>query len=198
VSNEVRIFRSNAQFAAADNVYAINGTPLFTLGEMRDVSLAALQAAGKEAGSHVVKPPQSERVEGPLRIDAALALSLDADGLIAPDARAQLVVLRDLAGQYGLKRLTVHVHLRGATDSPAEKNALLDLEDVYPGALQFDRDAAGNEAAGTMSLKMASGATLQEWRGFQNAAELGTAVRKRLGPPQYAHAQAPESGEETK
>jgi hypothetical protein len=198
VSNAVRIYRSSAQLAASDNTYAVDGEPLFTFDEMRDVNLGALLAAGKEAGSRAVKPPRPEGVEGPLRIDAALALNLDADGLIVPDARAQLVVLRDLAGQYGQKRLTVHVHLRGSNVSTGEKNALRDLEDVYPGAMQFDRDAAGNESTGTIRLKMVSGAMLQEWHGFQNAAVLGTAVRDRIGPPRYAHAQKPEFREETK
>jgi hypothetical protein len=197
-STATRIYRTNAQFVAADNTYAVNAQPLFTFGEMRDASLTALQAAGEETGSRLVKMAARQHVEGPLRIDTALALDLDADELIAPGARAQLVVLRDLAGQYGQGQLSVHVHLRGAGDPAAERNALRDLEDVYPGVLHFDRDAASGKAVGTMRLENQSGDLLQEWHGFQNAAVLGSAVRERLGPPAYAHAQELGSKKETR
>jgi hypothetical protein len=168
---------------------------MFTLGDMRDVSLAALQSAGKEAGSSLSRLTPAERSETSMRIDAGVDLALDSDGLISPEARAQLVVLRDLAGQYGPNRLDVRIHLHGEVVPGLEANALRDLEDVYPGALHFDHDGSTADAAGAITLRSAGGKVLQEWHGFQNAATLGGVVRARLGAPQYSHMQKPVSWE---
>ena len=197
MSSAPRIYRSNAQFRPSENTYKLAGSPLFTLGTLRDVSLAALQDEGMELGSKVAQILSSAPPATSLRIEATLDLDLDADGLLSSETRAQLVVLRDLAGQYGPDRLKVLVHLRSKSEPGSESNALRDLEDVYPGVLQFDHRVFTNFQEGIIRMLTASGTALHEWHGFQNAATLGGAVRTRLGAPQFAHMQL-ESREEGK
>lgn len=192
------IYRSNAEFAPSANTYVSAGEPLFTLGSNHDVSLAALQAAGQEKGSILSTPHLPAQRREPLTIDATVELAFDSDGLLAPEARAQLVVLRSLAGQYGPNSLRVNVHLRGNGAPDLETNALRDLEDVYPGSLHFDHTVPGTYPAGAITLRSADGKMLQEWHGFQNAATLGGTVRDLLGAPQYAHMRKPGSSETAK
>jgi hypothetical protein len=189
------MFRSNAQIAPSVNVYCLAGEPLFTLGDRHDVTLAALQATGIELGSSVSRPPAQVLEKSPLHLEASMNLAFDADGLLEPDARAQLVVLRSLAGQYGPGLLTVLVHLQNGEDR-RQANALSDLEDVYPSALHYDRKATTNVPVDAIRLFSSQGRLLEEWRGFQNAATLGGAVRARLGAPPFAHLQRPETSEE--
>lgn len=195
VSTAPRVYVSNAAMAPSANTYSLAGEALFTLGDRRDVSLAALQAAGIEAGSSVSHTMPEPPSAASLRMEATLDLALDADGLIGDEARAQLVVLRSLAGQYGPGRLKVVVHLRNRT-SAAEANALRDLEDVYPGVLRFDHNVSPAAPRSGVRLLSADGKLLQEWHGFQNAASLGGAVRARLGAPQYTHMQSVAGAEE--
>jgi Right handed beta helix region len=188
VSTASRIYRSNAQFDPSANTYSLAGAPVFTLGDLHDVSLATLQRAGKESESSVEYDPLPVSKPSSLTIEAYLDFDLDSDGLLASPVRAQLVALRDLAGQYGPDRLKVIVHLRSKNAPDLEANALRDLDDVYPGALQFDRFSA-NSSSGVIRLLVSSGKPLHEWHGFQNAATLGGSVRDYLGAPQYAHLQ---------
>ena len=98
--------------------------------------------------------------------------------------RAQLIVLRSLADQYGPEALKVSVHLLGGARQPeqqvARKNAMLDL-----GATSIHFDSQG-DSSGNIRLLAEDGKTLEEWHGFQNAAVLGGAVRAQLGAPRYA------------
>jgi hypothetical protein len=198
VSVATLVYRSNAQFYPSANTYSLPGEPLFTLGDLCDVKLPALQAAGKEAGSSLEHLQRTSPSANLLRIDAFVNPVLDSDGLLAPEPRAQLVVLRSLAGQYSHDQLSVTIHLQGNENKAALTNALRDLEDVYPGALRFDHDASAHQALGLVRLLSSDGKMLQEWHGFQNAATLGGAVRARLGAPHYAHMQHFDSPGDTK
>jgi hypothetical protein len=197
VSTGSRVYHSNAQFNPSGNSYSLAGEPLFTLGDLRDAKLSALQAAGKEEGRSLehLAPAASEHC---LRIEAFVDPAIDSDGLLAPESRAQLVVLRSLAGQYNPDQIAVTVHLANKENNSATTNALRDLEDVYPGALRFDRNAQAHQSPGLIRLLSQDGKVLQQWHGFQNAATLGGAVRERLGAPRYAHMQRPVSSEDTK
>jgi hypothetical protein len=195
VSTAPRLYRSNALLAPSENAYSLAGMPVFTLGDRQDVTLAELQATGIELGSSVSPLPVEGLEKTPLRIEASINLAFDADGLLAPEARAQLMVLRSLAGQYGPGRLTVVVHLENGEDSH-QANALGDLEDVYPGSLHYDQKTTTNFPVGVVRLFSSEGRLLEQWRGFQNAATVGGAVRARVGAPPYAHMQSPEAGEE--
>jgi hypothetical protein len=189
VSSAPLIYRATSEWDSSANAYSLAGEPSFTVGDRHNVSLAALQSDGMEAGSSFEKTPAAAPAVS-LRVEAIIDPALDDDGLLAPGPRAQLVVLRGLAGQYGSRRLQVTVHLPSGKMSQAESNALRDLDDVYPGALHFEHDAArkaGAKVAIDIRLLSASGTPLEEWHGFQNAATLGGAVRARLGAPDYSH-----------
>ncbi len=187
VSSAPLLYRSNAQFGPSANTYRYTGTGAakFTLGERRDATLGELQAAGIEQGSTLDHASAASHDAMSLRLDATVDLALDADGLLAPAARAQLMVLRSLAAQYGPAALAVTVHLRPAASSTndeatEERNALGDL-DARP--IRFERD--GKPGAG-IRLVGSDDRLLDEWHGFQNAATLGGAVRAWLGAPRFA------------
>lgn len=192
------IYRGNSQWAPSANTYTVAGDPAFTIGSRHNVSLTALQAVGIEAESSVTHAPAPKSAAAPLLIEAAIDLVLDEDGLLAPNTRAQLLVLRNLAGQYGPAQLKITVHLRGDTATNSEADVLRDLEDVYPGALHFNRNRVSSRPGGLIRLLSQRGTLLQEWHGFQNAATLGGAVRALLGAPSYSHMQTQITGEEQK
>jgi hypothetical protein len=194
-STSPMIYRIKTPWQSSGNTYLLNGAPEFSIGDEQDLSLAALQSEGTEQSSHTALHAESNRISS-LRIDAVIDPALDADGLLAPEPHAQLVVLRSLAGQYAPSRLHVAIHLPSGAPSQAEANALEDLNAVYPGALHFARDESANAPSIEIHLRTPDGQLLEEWRGFQNAATLGGAVRALLGPPDYSHMQTPESATE--
>jgi hypothetical protein len=180
-------YRSNAQFAPAQNTYVYEsaGDAKFTLGDRHEASLAALQTAGFEPGTTLQRGSAPTQTEIMLRLEAAIDFTLDADGLLAPGPRAQLTALRSLAAQYGPAALAVTVHLHTAANSSAEvlaeqANALVDLDAA---SIRFERDG---QQPGLIRLLTADGRQLEQWRGFQNAVTLGGAVRARLGAPHFA------------
>lgn len=186
-SNAPIFYRTNAQFAPSENHYLYSGAtePRFTLGDRSAVALAALQSAGLEKGSTLAHEQRPEATEIALTLDADMDFALDADGLLAPGPRAQLMVLRSLAAQYEDSSLAVTVHLCERADQPpaeaaALANALLDLDAPR---IHFVHDG---RVAGTIRLSTADGRVLDKWSGFQNAATLGGEVRARIGPPRFA------------
>jgi hypothetical protein len=185
-STAAHFYRSNAHFAPSGNYYRYDGAgdAMFSLGDRHDVTLAAMQQAGLEKGTTLEEGAASTRSAPSLRLDATVDFALDTDGLLAPGPRAQLMVLRSLAMQYGPAALSVTVHLRAkassAADKVAESNALLDLD---AGSIRFEH---GGRQADGLRLIGADGRLLQEWHGFQNAATLGGAVRALLGAPRFA------------
>lgn len=180
------LYRTNAQFAPAANAYRFTGAgdARFTLGERREVTLAALQAAGLEKGSTIENGAAQEKPQASLRLDATVDFALDADGLLASVPRAQLMVLRSLAAQYsGALEVTVHLHEpANATQEQAADvaNALLDLNAPQ---IHFLHDG---QAPGIIRLSGGQGQLINQWGGFQNAATLGGAVRARLGAPRFS------------
>lgn len=184
------MYRADPQFSPSANTYQYTGSTsgadqaLFTLGSLNRVSLDKLQAGGFERGSVLSDASARLALAGSLRLEATLSLPLDPDGLLDSESRGQLVVLRSLANQYSAGQLEVTVHLRQAAKSPqddvAQSNA---LQDLAAERIRFENDGHGED---TIQLLDANGRGLQQWRGFQNAARLGGAVRKLLGAPQYA------------
>ncbi|MGP8250823.1 MAG: right-handed parallel beta-helix repeat-containing protein [Terracidiphilus sp.] len=190
VSTSPLIYRISTPWQSSGNKYAVDGQPLFSIGEKKDLTLDALQAQGMESGSTAAQAGE-EKNQDSIRLEAWINPALDEDGLLSDDARAELLVLRSLAGQYSPKQLKFTVHLT-ADANQAGENALRDLNDVYPDSLNIEHGSAPTQvggAIGQIRLESADGRTLQTWRGFQNAATLGGAVRKLLGPPDYSHMQ---------
>jgi hypothetical protein len=126
----------------------VDGPALFTVGDRHDVMLKAMQSVGMENSSSVEFLPAPPATQSSLRIEANVDLVFDAEGLPVPEARAQLVVFRSFAGQYGPERLTVLVHLRSHASLDAESDALRDLDDAYTGVSIFDH-AAGERSDST-------------------------------------------------
>jgi hypothetical protein len=183
-------YRSNAQFAPSENTYCYTGAgdAKFTLGDLHESTLAALQSGGMENGTKLERVPAPPHAAPALRLDASLDFALDSDGLLAPGPRAQLMVLRSLAAQYGPASLAITVHLHALPgESPekeaAEANALLDLD---AGSIRFERDRG---LGIFIRLVPADGQGGDTWTGFQNAATLGGAVRRWLGAPHFSGAE---------
>ncbi len=187
------IYRVVPPWYSNRNVYHLPGEPLFTVGDRRDVALTTLQASRIEIGSKS-KPytAPSEPVTS-LRIEAVLDPELDPDGLLAPEVRAQLIVLRSLAGQYSPERLHVTIHLPTSSPSDAETNSLNDLNSVYSGALEFVRDGSVIFKTPKIRVFLPEGKMIDQWWSYEDAAILGGAIRDQLGPPDYSHMQPPES-----
>jgi hypothetical protein len=190
LSTSPLIYRLVSPWSSSKNIYTLAGEPVFDTAAQPNASLIALQSAGFETGSSQQKPAPPAASVRSLRIEATVDPVLDVDGLLAPEPRAQLVVLRSLAGQYGADRLIVTIRLVGANTGEALSNAMRDLDDVYPGVLHFESGSSLNAAkVNTIRLLSTQGNLIEEWHGFQNAATLGGAVRARLGPPDYSHMQ---------
>jgi hypothetical protein len=190
-SSSPLIYRIKTPWQSSRNKYVLDGQPLFAIGDKKSLMLEALNMQGAETSSSIIQA-EKPKYEPELRIEAYINPSLGKDGLLSEDSRAQLVVLRSLAGQYGPKRLRIIVHFQANAD-PATENALRDLNDVYSDSLQIkigDQLAEpGRSDKGQMLVKMPDGRIVQEWHGSQNAATLGGAVRKLLGSPDYSHMQ---------
>jgi hypothetical protein len=190
-SSSALIYRIRAPWQSSGNKYVVDGQPRFSIGHKENLTLDALQALGMETKSTAAGLEEPKRHDA-LLLDAWTIPTLDQDGLLSVTARAQLVALRSVAGQYSAEQLKVTVHLPPGTPNEYETNALRDLNDVYPGALHFERDSQPSRqvaAIGTIRLTTLDGRVLQSWNTFQNAARLGGAVRKLLGPPDYSHMQ---------
>jgi hypothetical protein len=186
-SAATNFYRVSTPFAPSANTYVYTGAgeAEFTLGDKKNVALAALQSVNFEQGSTLQESVAPSKTAAALRLDASIDFTLDGDGLLTSGARAQLMVLRSLAAQYGPAALDVTVHLhtaqnRGGPKADAEANALFDLD---AGAIHFDHDA---QPVGVIHLRTTDRHILEEWKGFQNAAMLGGAVRTRLGAPHFA------------
>lgn len=181
-SAALNFYRISTPFVPSANTYVYSGPgePTFTLGDKKNVALTVLQSTGIEDATTLQRATARPKVTSALRLDATVDFLLDADGLLVPGARAQLMVLRSLAAQYD-PALAITVHLRSnQSDTSAEANALLDLD---AGTIHFDRIA---NQPGLLRLFSTDGRILEEWKGFQNAATLGGAVRARLGAPHFA------------
>jgi hypothetical protein len=180
------IYRTGSQFAPSANTYesSCNEPLRFSVSSITDATFKELQSANFENGSKIVGDRAQPALEKQIRLEATVGFALNADHLLAPDTRAQLVVLRSLARQYGPDALSVTVHLRKREESGQGRednaNAILDL-DAAP--ILFDENAQPEDA---IRLYSADGREIQSWSGFQNAATLGGAVREFLGPPRYS------------
>ncbi|HVU45620.1 MAG TPA: right-handed parallel beta-helix repeat-containing protein [Terracidiphilus sp.] len=185
------IYRIDQPFDSADNAYRFDGTPLFSVGGKPPQTLETLQSAGMELRS-TVKPLKTTTPASSAQADAILNLQLGDDGLLADETRTKLIVLRSMGGQYSARRLRIMVHLPRGVPGKAEANALRDLEDVYPGVLNYVRDIApGAEALaqGTLHIKPSIKGQEFDREGAFDAAAIGRALHFYLGPPDYSHMQ---------
>jgi hypothetical protein len=184
------IYRIKTPWQSILNKYILDGQPQFSIGDKQNLTLDVLHAQGMEANSVTAQAGETKQRDS-IRLEAWIDSAIDHDGLIFLPEHEQLVTLRSLAGQYSSRQLKVSVHVTGKSYQ-SDENALHDLNDVYTDALNIEHDALptrASETTGLIRLESADGQILQEWHGFQNAAKLGGAVRKLLGPPDYSHMQ---------
>ncbi|MGA8632186.1 MAG: right-handed parallel beta-helix repeat-containing protein, partial [Terracidiphilus sp.] len=191
------IYRIDKPFASLDNTFKLNGTPLFTVGDHQAVTIDKLQSSGMETGSTVM-PLKAVAPASSAVANATISPVLDGDDLLADVPREELLLLRSFAGQYGEDRLNITVHLPLTAPSPAEANALRDLEDVYPGALHYVRDigpGANALSAGELHIVLNDGTRVLDSHGFVDITTMGLAIRTHLGAPDYSHMQPLEQPE---
>jgi hypothetical protein len=190
-SSSPLIYSIRAPWQSSDNAYVLDGDPVFLIGDKRSLSIEALQSQGAEKLSRTVRATRPKLAEQ-LHLKASIMLRVDRDGLLSDDALSQFIVLRSLAGQYSPQSLAVIVHLPKGTPTTAEMNALRDLNGIYPDVLHFERDTEGSSSASSsiaIRLETLDSRAVRSWNSPQNAATLGGAVRKLLGPPGYSHMQ---------
>jgi hypothetical protein len=191
------IYRISSPWKASNNAYELPDDPIFTVADRHNLSLFALKKMGMEARSSHEPVPQTPEHVPALRIEATLNPELDEDGLLWPTARALLVSLRSLAGQYEPSRLRVTIHLPASSPSDAETNALNDLDSVYPGSLEFVRDGSVIFKKNETRLFGPDGKLIEGWIVYMNDAKFSGTIRELLGPPDYSHMQAPEPAPES-
>jgi len=185
------IYSIKTPWQSMNNKFIVDGQPVFAIGDKKGLNLEALRAQYIDSGSTIVHPTLPKHETG-LRLEATVIPSFDQDGLLSDDARAQLVVLRSIAGQYDREQLRVIVHFPSDSVEQADESAIRDIGGVYHTSFEFNFvpvSEHGVFADDSIRLENPDGRIIQQWHGFQNAATLGGAVRKLLGPPDYSHMQ---------
>lgn len=132
--------------------------------------------------------------EPPLRgswtIYAVLSGQLDPDGLLDETSRRQLTILKSLAAQFHGNGLKTVIALRRVPDNASEKEPLDDaISDLNFDTAMFVAApmTEGNTSEVSLLLFLSpEGHVVHAWRGPAGAAELGLAVRQRLGSPAYS------------
>jgi hypothetical protein len=132
-----------------------------------------------------------QQLGGKWTIYALLSGSLDADGLLDETSRRQLTVLKSLAAQFHGKGLGTVISLRrerreDAAGKGSLGNAISDL--TFDAAAFVAAPAAdGNPLDEPLLLFLSpEGHVIRAWRGGAGTAELGIAVRQKLGNPAYS------------
>jgi len=121
---------------------------------------------------------------------AVLSGRLDPDGLLDETSRRQLTILKSLAAQFHGNGLKTVIALRRISDNASEKislgNAISDLN--FDTAAFVDAPATDGATSEEPLLLFLSPEShvIQAWRGAAGAAELGIAVRQKLGGPVYS------------
>ncbi len=131
------------------------------------------------------------QLAGKWTLYALLSGRLGADGLLEEATRRQLIILRSLAAQFHGNGLETVIALRRGPEIASEKgslgNAISDLE-FDTAAFVAAPVADGNIWEQPLLLFLSpEGQVIKAWRGeFPGAAELGLAIRQKLGNPAYS------------
>ncbi|MGB7190686.1 MAG: right-handed parallel beta-helix repeat-containing protein [Acidobacteriaceae bacterium] len=193
---------SNTELSLAQNHYRYfgSGIPEWRYGAKRFSSLAEMQSgANQENGSSYRQQPLQRwplaarnKFKGAgsgWRLKCVVPVSLNALGLLDDAALRQLTVLKSFSQQYhpqglqtDLTLTTPDIHL---FQTPAFRNAWSDfgLKNVRNlGHLRM----SDNADAGTITLFAPDGKIAAQWKGFAGPTELGLALRRAMGEPDYA------------
>jgi hypothetical protein len=131
-----------------------------------------------------------QQLGGEWTMYALLSGSLDTDGLLDETSRRQLTVLKSLAAQFHGKGLGTVISLRRGREDAAGKgpldNAISDLN-FDAGAFVAAPATDENTSEEPLLLFLSpEGNVIKAWHGGAGAAELGIAVRQKLGNPAYS------------
>jgi hypothetical protein len=120
---------------------------------------------------------------------AIVSGTLDADGLLDETSRRQLTILKSLAGQFHGNGLDTVIALRHGPEASGQgsiSNAISDLR-FDSAAFAAAPTADGNTSEGSLLLFLSpEGHVVKAWHGAAGAADLGIAVRQKLGNPAYS------------
>ena len=131
-----------------------------------------------------------QHLGGKWTIYVMLSGTLDADGLLDETTRKQCSILKSLTAQFHGNGLETVIALRRDADSASAKaylgNAISDLDfdtASFVAAPAIDGNTSGEPLLLFLSPE---GHVIRAWRGGAGAAELGIAVRQKLGNPAYS------------
>jgi hypothetical protein len=131
-----------------------------------------------------------QQLGGKWTMYALLSGSLDTDGLLDETSRRQLTVLKSLAAQFHGKGLRTVISLRRGREDAAGKGPLNNaISDLNFDAGAFVAAPATDENTSEEPLLLflsPEGNVIKAWHGGAGAAELGIAVRQKLGNPAYS------------
>lgn len=130
---------------------------------------------------------------GQWRINCLIPAALDSDGLLNPGLRQQLTILKSLSLQYPVSRLKIVVGLAGYPTGPAANEMRTALEDMGMHGVTFIPVAEGTGVKSPhISLFSPDGTPQAGWTDFAGPTQIGFAVRKALGTPDYPQAETSE------
>jgi hypothetical protein len=128
-----------------------------------------------------------EQVGGKWTMYAALSGRLDADGLLDETTRRQLTILRSLAAQFHGNGLATVIALRREPEDASRKGSLGNaISDLNFDTAVFVAAPAADDNTSELLLLSPEGHVIKAWHGGTGAAELGIAVRRKLGNPAYS------------
>ena len=134
-------------------------------------------------------PMAHPRLVGKWTMYAVLSGKLGPDGLLDEVNRRQLTILKSLAAQFHGSGLETVIALRRDPESASDKrsldNAISDL-DFDTAAFVAARATDENVTEPLLLLISPEGHVIKAWHGPTGAAELGIAVRRKLGSPSYS------------
>jgi hypothetical protein len=122
-------------------------------------------------------------------IYALLSGTLEANGLLNETSRKQLTLIKSLAAQFHGNGLETVLALRRGTEQTSGKgsvdDAISDLDFETAALVAAPPDGKTSEEPLLLFLSP-EGHVIKAWRGGAGAAELGIAVRQKLGTPAYS------------
>ncbi|MFZ0662902.1 MAG: right-handed parallel beta-helix repeat-containing protein [Acidobacteriaceae bacterium] len=193
---------SNASLSLAQNHYNYFGfrTPEWRFGAKGFSSLATMRSSANQgSGSSYRQQPLHHwplaarnrfKDEGSgWRLKCVVPVSLNAQGLLDDAALRQLTVLKSFSRQYYPQGLQTDLTLTAPDihlfQTPAFRNAWSDFDFKNVRNLAHLR-GGGNPGAETTMLFAPDGKIAAQWKGFAGPAELGLAMRRAMGEPNYA------------
>ncbi len=130
-----------------------------------------------------------QHLGGAWTIYAMLPREIDGNDLLNETSRRQLAILKSLTAQFHGNGLETVIALRGTKNSSPEgqfANAVSDL-DFKLATFVVAPDTEGKVSEKPLLLFISpEGHVIRAWSGFAGPAELGIAVRQKLGNPAYA------------